>query len=142
MQMNTTIGQDNNYSNYQKALYSPKGYHTLSNYFRFLGGSLVTYGVLETTDKFRLSKNKKNRTAEKLTKLAKRHTKFNVLLGVLGGLLSVYIGKYFDKKTLPFFNKMYDKSIPKQQNLVNNEQNNNSSIPVDKSEVILNSMKK
>lgn len=56
-----------------------------------LASAAVTYGILETVDKFQLTKNKQNRTAEEIAKLAKSHTKRNLLFGLLGGVLGYAI---------------------------------------------------
>lgn len=99
---------ENNYSNYEKALYSKKNYNRTVDIMRFIGGAALTYGALETCDKFSLSK--KTITSTKMQKLAHSHTKYNALIGIAGGIATILFGKYLDKTMKPFYEKMYDKA--------------------------------
>lgn len=95
----------------ESALYSKSGYMSQLRGAQFVEGFLATYGILETIDKFVLV-NKKDVTKEVLKKTAKSHTKYNLLLGLAGGIASVLIGKYFtDRYTLTFAEKQYDKLV-------------------------------
>ncbi len=64
-----------------------------------LAAAGVTYGITETIDKFILTKNKNNLSAQELSKLAKKHTKRNLLIGLAAGIVSYLI-------TWPIYKKM------------------------------------
>ncbi len=99
------------YEQKESTLYTKRGYMSQLRGAQFVEGFLATYGILETVDKFVLV-NKKDVTKEALKKTAKSHTKYNLLFGLVGGIASVLIGKYFtDKYTLPFAEKYYDKLV-------------------------------
>ncbi len=65
----------------------------------FLASAAGTFGVLETMDKFILTQNNKNRTAKELNKLAKKHTKINLIVGLGAGIFGYLI-------TWPIYKKM------------------------------------
>lgn len=93
----------------ESALYSKKGYMNLLTSSQFMEGTLATYGICETIDKFQLIKNRNNRTPKQLKAIAWKHTKYNLLIGIAAGIGSVLIGKYFTNKYLmPMNEKVAD----------------------------------
>ncbi len=67
-----------------------------------------TFAVLETFDKFMLIKDKANKPAKELTKLAKKHTKRNAIIGLACGVACYLIAWPWYKKTEPFQIKIHE----------------------------------
>lgn len=66
-----------------------------------IGGGITAFAVLETIDKYQLTKNKNHKPAAELVKLAKKHTKRNALIGLGAGIASYLIAWPWYKKTEP-----------------------------------------
>lgn len=92
----------------QSSLYSKKGYMQLVNTTRFSEGLLGGFAIGECIDKFQLIKNKKNLPAKELKAKAWKHTKLNILAGIIAGIGAILIGKVLDKKLMPLNEKLWD----------------------------------
>ena len=78
-----------------------------------LASAGITYGILETVDKFILTKNKTNKSVQELNKLAKSHTKRNLIIGRAAGIVSYLI-------TWPLYKKMEPSQL-KLQKLIDDQ---------------------
>ncbi len=78
-----------------------------------LASAGITYGILETVDKFILTKNKTNKSVQELNKLAKSHTKRNLIIGLAAGIVSYLI-------TWPLYKKMEPSQL-KLQKLIDDQ---------------------
>ena len=73
-----------------------------------IGGAFATFAVLESLDKFALTKNKKNKTATELKQLAKSHTKRNALIALACGVGAYLTTWPWFKKTEPMQIKIHE----------------------------------
>ncbi len=73
-----------------------------------IGGGFMAFAVLETIDKFKLTKNKNNKPATEIAKLAKKHTKRNALIGLAYGIASYFITWPWYKKMEPMQTKVHE----------------------------------
>lgn len=73
-----------------------------------IGGACGVFAVLETMDKFKLTKNKDNKPVNELAKLAKKHTKRNALIALGFGVASYLIAWPWYKKTEPMQIKVHE----------------------------------
>lgn len=73
-----------------------------------IGGAFATFAVLESLDKFILTKNKNNKPVKELAALAKKHTKRNALIALGGGVISYLITWPWYKKTEPMQIKIHE----------------------------------
>lgn len=73
-----------------------------------IGGACGVFAVLETMDKFKLTKNNANKPVNELAKLAKKHTKRNALIALGCGVASYLIAWPWYKKTEPMQIKVHE----------------------------------
>ena len=105
IQNNVSVNFKSNYQKPTSSLYTPQGYETLASAGHFVGGAFMGFGLLESFAKNYALKQgvEKLKTKKYLT------TKWNILWGVLAGIVTMGIGRLTNRLTIPMCERIYDR---------------------------------